>query len=113
MAVLSFTADELMVIVPWLTIPAPLVLVAVLLSTWLPLRTALPPLAMPPAAIGGPPPGPGVGTGAVAVFPFTWLRGLEREVAHTGRCTARSTAIAVAARDASTVEGAVAVTDWQ
>src|ERR1022692_2522594 len=71
-AVLWFTLDQLMVIVPWLTMPAPLVVVAVLLSTWLALRTALPPLAMPPAAIGGP--CPGAGTGAVDVLPSTWLR---------------------------------------
>src|SRR5581483_3158823 len=71
-ATLWFTWDQLMVIVPWFTMPAPLVAVAVLPSTSLALRTALPPLAMPPAAIGGP--CPGSGTGAVAVLPFTWLR---------------------------------------
>jgi len=51
------------------TMPPPLVWLAVLLLTWVLVRTAAPPLAMPPAAIGGPP-APGA---AVAVLPFTWL----------------------------------------
>src|SRR5262249_49938831 len=66
-AVLPFTSDLLRVIVPWFTMPPPLVRLAVLLSTSVLLRTALPPLAMPAAAVGGPSP-PG---GAVAVLPFT------------------------------------------
>ena len=68
-AVLPFTSDLFSVIVPWFTIPAPLVTLEVLLSTALLFRTALPPFAMPPAAIGGAP-GPG---GAVAVLPSTWV----------------------------------------
>src|SRR5690242_4157099 len=66
-AVLPFTSDLLSVIVPWFTIPAPPVKLVVLLSTWLLFSTASPPLAMPPAAIGGPSPG-----AAVAVLPLTW-----------------------------------------
>src|SRR6478672_11380287 len=62
-AVLPFTSDLFSVIDPWLTIPPPLVWLALLLST-----SSLP-LAMPPAAIGGPP-APGA---AVAVLPSTWL----------------------------------------
>ena len=77
-AVLWFTSDQLMVIVPWFTMPAPLVVVAVLFSTSLPVMTAFPPFAMPPAAIGGPV--PGAGTGAVAVLPFTWLRKIVSEL---------------------------------
>jgi len=69
---LWFTSDQLIVIVPWFTMPAPLMVVAVLFSTSLPLMKALPPFAMPPAAIGGPV--IGGGTGAVAVLPFTWLK---------------------------------------
>ena len=42
-------------------------------STWLPFRTALPPLAMPPPAMGGPLSPPVPGTGAVAMLPLTWL----------------------------------------
>src|SRR5262245_32900514 len=72
-AVLPFTSDLFSVIVPWFTIPAPLVWLAVLLFTSLLFSTASPPFAMPPAAIGGPPPEPGVGAGAVAVLPSTWL----------------------------------------
>src|SRR5689334_9372583 len=72
-AVLPFTSDLLRVIDPWLTMPAPLVWVAVLKLTSLLLRTASPPLAIPPAAIGGPPCEPGCGTGAVAVLPSTWV----------------------------------------
>ena len=70
-AVLWLTSAKLSVIVPWFTMPALLVVVAVLPSTSLPLITALPPFAMPPAAIGGPDIGPGAGTGAVAVLPST------------------------------------------
>src|SRR6266516_1038006 len=72
-AVLPFTSDLFSVIVPWFTMPAPLVWLAVLLSTWVLLSTASPPFAMPPAAIGGPPWDPGWGAGAVAVLPLTWL----------------------------------------
>src|SRR5438046_307850 len=50
--------------------PAPLVWLAVLLSTWLLLRIASPPLAMPPPARGGPSPRLNA---AVAVLPFTSL----------------------------------------
>jgi len=67
--VLPFTSDLFRVIVPWFTMPAPLVWLAVLLSTAVLFRMASPPFAMPPAAIGGAP-GPG---GAVAVLPSTWL----------------------------------------
>ena len=70
-AVLPLTSDLFRVIVPWFTIPAPLVWLAVLLSTLVLFKVALPPFAMPPAAIGGPPCDPGWGTGAVAVLPFT------------------------------------------
>src|SRR5690349_21725251 len=70
-AVFPFTSDLFNVIVPWLTIPAPLVWLAVLLSTLVLFKVALPPFAIPPAAIGGPPSDPGWGTGAVAVLPFT------------------------------------------
>src|SRR5712675_410491 len=70
-AVLPFTSDLFRVIVPWLTIPAPLVWLAVLLSTRVLFKVALPPFAIPPAAIGGPSSAPGWGTGAVAVLPFT------------------------------------------
>ncbi len=70
-ALLPFTSDLLSVIDPWLTMPAPLVCWATLLSISLLLMTALLPLAMPPAAMGGPlPVGPGR---AVAVLPSTWL----------------------------------------
>ena len=64
---LPFTSDLFRVIVPWFTMPAPLVWLAVLLSTAVLFRMASPPFAMPPAAIGGAP-GPG---GAVAVLPST------------------------------------------
>jgi hypothetical protein len=66
--VFPFTSDLFKVIVPWFTIPAPLVWLAVLLSTSLLFSTALLPLAMPPPAIGGPPSDPGWGTGPVAVL---------------------------------------------
>src|SRR5215468_3811071 len=69
-AVLPFTSDLFRVIVPWFTMPAPLVKLAVLLSTLVLFNVALPPFAMPPAAIGGPPSPPGWGTGAMAVLPF-------------------------------------------
>ena len=72
-AVLPFTRQLMRVICPWFTMPPPLVTLAVLLSTWVFFRRATPPFAMPPAAIGGPLIGPGWGTGAVAVLPFTWL----------------------------------------
>src|SRR6476661_2364503 len=65
-AVLPFTSDLFRVIVPWFTIPPPLVWLAVLLSTSLLLSTASLPLAIPPAAMGGPSPG-----AAVAVLPLT------------------------------------------
>ena len=61
------------VMVPWFTMPPPLVWLAVLLLTCVLFRTVTPPFAMPPAAIGGPLIDPGWGTGAVAVLPFTWL----------------------------------------
>src|SRR5580693_5288684 len=68
-AALPFTWLLVTVIVPWFTMPPPLVWLAVLLLTWVRFRTATPPFAMPPAAIGG----PMVPGGAVAVLPFTWL----------------------------------------
>src|ERR1700722_5427487 len=71
-AVLPFTSDLLRVIDPWFTMPAPLVWLAVLLSILLLLMTALLPFAMPPAAMGGPLPGPD-GAGAGAVLPSTSL----------------------------------------
>src|SRR6266487_2904322 len=64
-AVLPFTSELFRLMVPWLTIPAPLVWLAVLSSTSVLLSTASLPLAMPPAAMGGPSP-PG-GGGRVAV----------------------------------------------
>ena len=105
-AVLWFTSDQLIVIVPWFTMPAPLMVVAVLFSTSLPVMKALPPFAMPPAAIGGPV--IGGGTGAVDVLPFTWLKKIV-SCAGAGGWAARAASSTVAARDASTVEGGVAV----
>src|SRR5947208_12495707 len=67
-AVLPFTSELFRLMVPWLTIPAPLVWLAVLSSTSVLLSTASLPLAMPPAAMGGPSP-----PAAVAVLPSTWL----------------------------------------
>src|SRR5215831_9232082 len=66
-AVLPFTSDLFRVIVPWFTMPAPLVWLAVLLSTLVLFKVALPPFAMPPAANGGPSSSPWV----MAVLPFT------------------------------------------
>src|SRR5437763_1129308 len=66
-AVLPFTSELFRLMVPWLTIPAPLVWLAVLSSTSVLLSTPSLPLAMPPAAMGGP-----SRAAAVAVLPSTW-----------------------------------------
>ena len=50
---LPFTSLLFRVIVPWFTMPPPLVWLAVLLSISLVLRVALPPFAMPPAPAAG------------------------------------------------------------
>src|SRR3989440_3366613 len=67
-AVLPFTSELFRLMVPWLTIPAPLVWLAVLSPPWVLLSGASLPLGMPPAAMGGPSP-----AAAVAVLPSTWL----------------------------------------
>ena len=48
------------------------------------LSTMVHPLAIPPAAMGGPLIDPGGGTGAVAVLPFTWLQLMVTEPLHGG-----------------------------
>src|SRR6266568_3609007 len=79
-AVFRFTSECFTVIAPWFTIPAPIPLGALFLSTLLKAITASLPLAMPPAAIGGPsPPGP-----AVAVLPLTWLCRTTRWAVRSG-----------------------------
>ena len=93
-AVLWFTADQLMVIVPWFTMPAPLVVVAVLFSTSLPMMEALPPFAMPPAASEARWGRGGRRSGRVAVH-------LTEEDCRACSLPGGSAARAVAARDAA------------
>ena len=87
--------------------PAPLVVVAVLPSTSLPVMTALPPLAMPPAAIGGAHRSRSRDRRRrrVAVH----LAEEDRERSRARRRTAWAASGAIAARNASTVEGGVPV----
>src|SRR5689334_513001 len=84
-AELPFTSELLSVIDPWFTIPPPLVKLAVLLFTLLLFSTASPPFEIPPAAIGGAGGPPGVGTGAVAVFPLTCVLVTIRWLVAPGR----------------------------
>src|SRR4051812_33792094 len=81
-AELPLTSEWLIFIEPWLTIPPPLVNDAVLPSTSLRLSVALQPLAIPPAAMGGPLMEPGWGAGAVAVLPLTSLWLMTKVASH-------------------------------